>query len=136
MLYREFSRLFCLVLALSCCPPLRAAAQVTSPSFVAGLPEDEAAIREVLAGSSEEDRADDIDWENAFGARFNRRDKLDAFMSKRLAPTLAGATRTPLEIKIRFIGPTLCRRRCVFPNGWTGRARYRKYPSGSLDPNH
>ena len=85
-------------------------AQVASPSFVTGSAEDEAAIRKVLAQKralTEEHRAPDIDWENAFGVRFDNREKLDAFTNKQLAPTLASAATATLEVKIRFLEPSL-----------------------------
>ena len=109
MLFRELSPVLCLMLALVIYQPSRVTAQVPRQSFVTGAAEDEAAIRRVLAlgPESKQHAAVDLDWENAFGVRFNSFDTLNAFLTKRLGPTEANATLTTLETKIRFVDPSI-----------------------------
>jgi hypothetical protein len=51
--------------------------------------------------------APDLDWENAFGIRYNNLAKRDAFYSAAVAPLQVGDTGGTLEVRVRFVGPSL-----------------------------
>lgn len=51
--------------------------------------------------------APDLDWENAFGIRYNNLAKRDAFYREAVAPLQVGDTGGTLEVRIRFIGASL-----------------------------
>jgi hypothetical protein len=72
---------------------------------------DEAAIREFIANGEKTTAyvraAPDLDWENAFGIRYTNLAKRDAFYSAVVKPLQAGDTGGTLEVKVRFIEPTL-----------------------------
>lgn len=98
-----------LVLALMLACGL-ARAQSPAGSFVAGTPEDEAAIRAIMASAaaskSDIHFAADLDWENAFGIRYFDVKRRDDFYGK-IAPQFKDAVNETIEVKIRFIEPTV-----------------------------
>jgi len=51
--------------------------------------------------------APDLDWENAFGIRYNNLAKRDAFYRAAVAPLQLGDTGGTLEVRVRFIGASL-----------------------------
>lgn len=71
---------------------------------------DEAEIRAYLKGGEAATpfvrEAPDLDWENAFGIRYNDLAKRDAFYAAAVAPLQAGDTGGTLEVRIRFIEPS------------------------------
>jgi hypothetical protein len=93
-----------LVLILVLSVPLAAFAS----SFVAGSPEDvaaiEALIRRQANATRDTDAEPDLDWENAFGIRYTDRDKRDAFYNEVVTPQMADLTADQtLEIKVKFL---------------------------------
>jgi hypothetical protein len=72
---------------------------------------DEAEIREYIKKGEAETpfvkEAPDLDWENAFGIRYNNLTKRDAFYREAVAPLQVGDTGGTLEVKVRFVGPSL-----------------------------
>jgi hypothetical protein len=60
-------------------------------AFVAGSPDDEAAIREIIDHGEARHYADDVDWENAFGGRFLEREAVERFVREMVAPSLTSA---------------------------------------------
>ncbi len=52
-------------------------------------------------------RAPDLDWENAFGIRYDKVVKMDAFFGQVVAPLQVGDTGGTFEVRIRFIGRTI-----------------------------
>jgi hypothetical protein len=76
-------------------------------SFAVGTPADEAAIlasgQETVAGH----RAPNLDWENAFGIRYDDLAKREAFYGAVVAPLQKSTTDTVLETRIRFLTPTV-----------------------------
>jgi hypothetical protein len=91
-------------LAMAICAIVAAA-----PCF--GTQEDEAAIREIVkassAGKPNPHIAVDLDWENAFGARYNDLKKRDAYYSSVAAPLEKDDTNTTLEVKVKFVDPSV-----------------------------
>jgi hypothetical protein len=72
---------------------------------------DEAEIRAYIHKGEAETpfvkEAPDLDWENAFGIRYNNLAKRDAFYSAVVAPLQVGDTGGTLEVRVRFVGPSL-----------------------------
>jgi len=72
---------------------------------------DEAEIRAYIQNGEAETpfvkEAPDLDWENAFGIRYNNLAKRDAFYSAAVAPLQVGDTGGTLEVRVRFVGPSL-----------------------------
>jgi hypothetical protein len=86
-------------------------AQTAPSSFVPGTPADEAVIRSIIANDSADKpdphEAADLDWENAFGIRYFNLHKRDAWFSANIQPQFKDATNTTLEVKVRFLEPTV-----------------------------
>ena len=84
-----------------------AAARAESFSFAAGNPQDEAAIRAIVADASagrpSSHVASNLDWENAFGIRYTDLAKRDAFYGAVVLPLQKDDTDTTLEVKVRFL---------------------------------
>ena len=97
-----------LILAMGLLGTCRIHAQ--SDSFVVGSKEDEAAIREIVraeaADESKISAAPDLDWENAFGVRYTNLAKRNKFF-ERIRPQFKDSTDTTLEVKVRFVEPTV-----------------------------
>jgi hypothetical protein len=72
---------------------------------------DEAEIRAYIQKGEAETpfvkEAPDLDWENAFGIRYNNLAKRDAFYSAAVAPLQVGDTGGTMEVRIQFVGPSL-----------------------------
>jgi len=72
---------------------------------------DEKEIRDFIQGGEAETpfvrEAPDLDWENAFGIRYHDLAKRDAFYRQVVAPLQVGDTGGTLEVRVRFIGPSL-----------------------------
>jgi len=72
---------------------------------------DEAEIRAYLQRGEAETpfvkEAPDLDWENAFGIRYNNLAKRDAFYGAVVAPLQVGDTGGTLEVRVRFVGPSV-----------------------------
>ena len=71
---------------------------------------DETEIRSYLkngeAATAFVSEASDLDWENAFGIRYDNLVKRDAFYGAVVAPLQLGDSGGTLEVRIRFIGPS------------------------------
>jgi hypothetical protein len=71
---------------------------------------DEAEIRAYLQKDEAETpfvrSAPDLDWENAFGIRYNDLAKRDAFYGAVVAPLQVGDTGGTLEVRVHFLGPS------------------------------
>lgn len=76
-------------------------------SFVNGSKEDEAAIREIVKSQAADKPnprvAADLDWENAFGIRYNDLKKMRAFYGEVVTPLQKDDTDTTLEVKVKFL---------------------------------
>jgi hypothetical protein len=98
-----------LLTALSIGASAFAAVAALSPPALAQS--DEAAIREYIENGEKPTKyvrpAPDLDWENAFGVRYTSLAKRDAFYSAVVKPLQAGDTGGTLEVKVRFVEPTL-----------------------------
>jgi hypothetical protein len=72
---------------------------------------DETEIRAFIRGGEAETpfvrEAPNLDWENAFGIRYNNLAKRDAFYREAVAPLQVGDTGGTLEVRILFIGLSL-----------------------------
>ena len=71
---------------------------------------DEAAIRAILTNESGQATArnhvaPDLDWENAFGIRYDDLEKRDAFFNSVVRPLQKKATDETIEIKVRAVAP-------------------------------
>ncbi len=90
---------------------LPVAAQAPSSSFVSGSQADEAAIRAVMkqraADKADPHVAADLDWENAFGVRYNNLQKMTKFYGEVVTPLQQNDTDTTLEVKVKFITPEI-----------------------------
>ncbi len=86
-------------------------AQQASSSFVPGSQSDEAVIREIMkqraADKSDPHVAADLDWENAFGIRYNNLKKMTAFYGEAVTPLQKNDTDNTLEVKVKFITPEI-----------------------------
>lgn len=82
---------------------------VAVSSFVEGSAADEAQIRSIVRDASAERPnphvAPDLDWENAFGIRYNNLKTRDAFYKDAVAPLQKDDADTTLEVKVRFLTP-------------------------------
>ena len=87
-------------------------------SIVAGLPlaawadtqqDDEASIRQIVltleADEPDPHVAANLDWENAFGIRYNDLKKRDAFYGAVVKPQFKTASDNTLEIRVQFVTP-------------------------------
>jgi hypothetical protein len=79
----------------------------TSPTQGADEAEIRAYIQKGEAGTPFVKEAPDLDWENAFGIRYNNLAKRDAFYSTAVAPLQEGDTGGTLEVRVRFVGASL-----------------------------
>ncbi len=78
-------------------------------SFITGSKEDETVIRQIVqaeAADKPEPRvAADLDWENAFGIRYNDLKKMRAFYGEVVSPLQKDDTDSTLEVKVKFLTP-------------------------------
>ena len=86
-------------------------AQSLTTSFVNGSSTDEAAIRAIVATQSADQEdphvASDLDWENAFGIRYTDLKKRNDWYSANVKPQFKDAVSKTLEVKGRFLEPTV-----------------------------
>jgi hypothetical protein len=80
-------------------------------SFAVGTSEDERAIRAIVKSAAADQPdphvASDLDWENAFGIRYFDLKKRNAFYGTVVKPQMKDADDSTLEVKVRFIEPTV-----------------------------
>ncbi|MGA2536588.1 MAG: hypothetical protein ABSF53_11270 [Terracidiphilus sp.] len=88
-----------------------AVGQSPASSFVEGSSSDEAAVRAIVASQSADKEdvhvAPDLDWENAFGIRYTNLKKRNDWFDKNIKPQFKDAQNTSLEVKVRFLEPTV-----------------------------
>jgi hypothetical protein len=86
-------------------------AQPASTSFSSGTAADEQVIRAIVAtqsGDQEDPRvAADLDWENAFGVRYSNLRKRNDWFNANIKPQFKDAKNSTLEVKVRFLEPTV-----------------------------
>jgi hypothetical protein len=106
---RNQCAVFLLSLLAACYPVY--SQTMTAPSFVTASREDEAAVRAIVAMQSADQIdprvAADLDWENAFGIRYTSLAKRNAFYSIVVKPQMKDANDSTLEVKVKFIEPTV-----------------------------
>jgi hypothetical protein len=88
-----------------------AVGQSPASSFVEGSSSDEAAVRAIVASQSADQEdvhvASDLDWENAFGIRYTNLKKRNDWFDKNIKPQFKDAQIGSLEVKVRFLEPTV-----------------------------